>query len=909
MRSLRCDRCGHEWRADPGAGRRVECPRCRETASFERRGNGTVPDSRFDLPTPAVPTAPRSIGDYEILGRLGSGGMGHVFLGRDPRLDRYVAIKLLRSDLFSDASAIERFLREARAAARISHPNVVGILQVALEGGVPFLVMEYVEGETAEGLLERKGRLDLEESLRVLRGALSGLAEVHRQGIVHRDVKPANLLLAADGTVKLTDFGLARMEADGAPLTRSGTLLGTPIYMPPEQWERGPVDARADLYALGVSWYHLLTADHPLPSANPLEIAANLMSGTWVPIEQRRPDLPPGFADVLDRMTRRSADERFASCEDVLAALDAAPGRTRPRFVVRWRSRRKLVGVIAAVALALSVGVVAAVGGRSPEPSVEPDPVVPAKPPPPTPFAPRIVLSTRLPHRLVSRRTDLEGRVESETPVQLLLVGGRQVTLEADGRWRTSLEGEEGQELRVAALAMGGAGQEFEVELWRGTIEARGPECTVTSAPAGPLEAGARFTFQGWATDESGVARVALDGREATREEIGGRTFWSVEWEASGEGTRELDLVAVDQGGRIHRSKVTVAVQAPPAAVEAPPDEAAAPPAENGRRKVGDLVVEEVPVPEGAVGGLAFDPGGTGSLWCASSSGVLVRIDATTLRPVARRELGSGAGLLALCARGLLVAATDLQEVLVLDPASLETTAHHPVPSVVRVASAPSLDVAFAGDARAEELSAIDLATGRVRRLVARTLTRTGREMIGGFGPFEVSPDGRWLFGADSGCLLRYSIEGANARLEEIGPRIASDRDAIEFAADGRLVALLSPGGNSKPDGRHFNTSGYGTYVYEVERLERPVALIQSGAYPNALGHDSRLDLFLAQNHDFQLILFDRSGTKLKEYRLTERSEDVLGFFDDPVRRRVFVCTRRDERERSLRVLAVTLPE
>ena len=203
----------------------------------------------------------KRLGKYLLKTKLGQGGMGTVYLAIDTRLKRNVALKVLPKEMAADEAAVKRFLREARVAARLNHPNVVAVYDVDRQRGFCFLVMELVDGRTASELL-REGPLSWTEATRLVADACRGLVAAHEAGLVHRDIKPSNIMRTNDGLVKLADFGLAKVMDDPGPaknpLTQSGTILGTPHYMSPEQCRGEPVDARSDLYSLGATYYTLL---------------------------------------------------------------------------------------------------------------------------------------------------------------------------------------------------------------------------------------------------------------------------------------------------------------------------------------------------------------------------------------------------------------------------------------------------------------------------------------------------------------------------------------------------------------------------------------------------------------------------------------------------------------------------
>jgi serine/threonine protein kinase len=232
------------------------------------------------LSPPSHPEMLGRLGRYEVERLIGSGGMGVVFKGFDTELHRPVAIKVLAPQLAGSGAARQRFAREARAAAAVVHEHVVAIHNVESDGASPFLVMQFVAGESLQARLDRQGPLDLCEVLRIGRQTAAGLAAAHAQGLVHRDVKPSNVLLE-HGVERalLTDFGLAR-AADDASLTHTGHLPGTPHYMSPEQarGEASGLDRRADVYSLGATLYSVLTGQPPIPGGNGLEVLNNIAS-------------------------------------------------------------------------------------------------------------------------------------------------------------------------------------------------------------------------------------------------------------------------------------------------------------------------------------------------------------------------------------------------------------------------------------------------------------------------------------------------------------------------------------------------------------------------------------------------------------------------------------------------------
>ncbi len=277
------------------------------------------------MPSPPVPELlalqEAVAGRYAIERELGRGGMGIVFLARDIALDRLVAIKLLPPELAESADRRARFLREARTAARLSHPNIVPIHSVEEADGLVFFVMGYVAGETLGQRVGRLGRLPASEVSAVVREVAWALAYAHRQGVVHRDVKPENILLEREGgRAMVTDFGIAHVSGD-APDTPAGQVVGTARAVSPEQAAGEPVDGRSDLYSLGVTAFLAATGQWPFEGDSAAAVLAQHLTQPPPPILGLRPDLPAPLAHAIERCLAKSPEDRFASGEELAAAL------------------------------------------------------------------------------------------------------------------------------------------------------------------------------------------------------------------------------------------------------------------------------------------------------------------------------------------------------------------------------------------------------------------------------------------------------------------------------------------------------------------------------------------------------------------------------------------------------------
>ena len=251
-------------------------------------------------------------GRYRVLRRLADGGMATVYLALDERLDREVALKVMRPHLVHDESFVTRFRREARSSASLSHPNVVAVFDQGEDDGHIFLAMEYVPGQTLREVLKAEGALNPRAALDVLEAVLMALAEAHASGLIHRDVKPENVILNTNGTVKVADFGLARAVSSHTVTSSSGLLLGTVAYLSPEQVERGIADARSDVYAAGLMLFEMLTGTKAFTGETAIHVAYQHVHG-GVPVPSSRvPELPPALDELVAVATARDPDERPA---------------------------------------------------------------------------------------------------------------------------------------------------------------------------------------------------------------------------------------------------------------------------------------------------------------------------------------------------------------------------------------------------------------------------------------------------------------------------------------------------------------------------------------------------------------------------------------------------------------------
>lgn len=266
---------------------------------------------------------PDKLGPYRLLRLLGRGGMGEVWLGHDTKLDREVAVKLMRRELIAREDAVKRFYREARAIARLNHPNIVQVYAIGEEGPMIYMVMEYVDGETVSQRLKRLGPLPLKECVYILLQAVEGLGYAHARGIIHRDIKPSNMMLTSDYRVKITDFGLAKIVEHDSQMTVAGTAIGSPNYMSPEQARGEEADHRSDIYALGISFYQMLTNELPFTGQTPLTVLLRQIQDP-LPEPEYLKQLENGrVLEVIKKMTAKNPDERYQTYGGLAAALSA----------------------------------------------------------------------------------------------------------------------------------------------------------------------------------------------------------------------------------------------------------------------------------------------------------------------------------------------------------------------------------------------------------------------------------------------------------------------------------------------------------------------------------------------------------------------------------------------------------
>jgi len=262
-------------------------------------------------------------GRYKLEAKLGSGGMSTVYLARDTTLDRSVAVKVMHREMSEQEDQLQRFRQEARAVAKLSHPNVVAVIDAGEDGGHPYIVFEYVEGETLKQRINRVGALDPQEALAYAIEIARGLTVAHNRNMVHRDIKPQNVLIDAEGRAKLTDFGISRqLEQDG--MTATGRVLGTTDYVAPEQAMGHPVDQRSDIYSLGVVLYEMLVGQVPFHADSQVGVAMKHVNEELPDVQQRRPELSAAAAMVVERATAKDPAERYQEVSELIDDLGTA---------------------------------------------------------------------------------------------------------------------------------------------------------------------------------------------------------------------------------------------------------------------------------------------------------------------------------------------------------------------------------------------------------------------------------------------------------------------------------------------------------------------------------------------------------------------------------------------------------
>ncbi len=315
---------------------------------------------------------------YELQELVGTGGMSSVYRAHDRLLERDVALKVLHSQFTADTDYVERFRREARSVAQLSHPNIVTVIDRGEQEERQYIVFEYVHGENLKSLVEREGPLPEQDAVRLTLQIARALGFAHEHGLVHRDVKPQNVLLNGDGEAKVTDFGIARSLDVKGGLTQTGTVMGTSDYIAPEQARGSKVDAQSDVYSLGAVLYELLAGEVPFPGDNFVAVALRHINEPPPSVRERRPDVSPRLDAVIRRAMAKEPRDRFGSMEELCAELNAClgpetaasgaetmvvPTRRRGQHAPRHPAGRPTIGplILLLAGLAVLAGILAAV--------------------------------------------------------------------------------------------------------------------------------------------------------------------------------------------------------------------------------------------------------------------------------------------------------------------------------------------------------------------------------------------------------------------------------------------------------------------------------------------------------------------------------------------------------------------
>ena len=334
-KSLQC-LCGKKLKlVDFQIGEEFVCPFCQRKhilSNDDKIDDEPIEDTYILVKRPSPTPSETSflnpgdrLGAYKIVSKIGKGGMGVVYKAYDESLEREVAIKVISSELSSQKEFIERFKREAKSAAALSHPNIIYIHSIGETNDKHYFTMEYVEGKSLEDVLEEKGKIPLNEAINYILQAATGLNAASKKGIIHRDIKPSNLLITSAGLIKIADFGLAkliRLDKSLPTLTNSGIAIGTPIYMAPEQAKGDEIDHRVDIYSLGATFYHLVTGRTPFEGDTPLKVMLKHITDPLVEPSKVNSEIPPAISQIICQMMAKDPAKRYKTYEELIDALE-----------------------------------------------------------------------------------------------------------------------------------------------------------------------------------------------------------------------------------------------------------------------------------------------------------------------------------------------------------------------------------------------------------------------------------------------------------------------------------------------------------------------------------------------------------------------------------------------------------
>jgi len=291
----------------------------------------------------------RNIEHYKIVEVLGKGGMGVVYKAFDLKLERFVALKILNSDLLSNPHFLERFKREAKHQAKLNHPNIVPVYGFAEENGILGIIMEYVSGETVESLVKRLGRLELQYALSILKQVLAGIGYAHSKGFIHRDIKPSNIILNNEGVVKIMDFGISKSVTEGRNLTKTGTKIGTILYMSPEQVKAKEPSIQSDIYSLGITFFEMLVGRAPFDTGTDYEIMEAHLKKNPPKVSSLIPEIPSGIDTIISKAVNKSLAKRYPTCDAFLEdvnmfsyeLMDVKSAKSKKKTKIKLKSKTK----------------------------------------------------------------------------------------------------------------------------------------------------------------------------------------------------------------------------------------------------------------------------------------------------------------------------------------------------------------------------------------------------------------------------------------------------------------------------------------------------------------------------------------------------------------------------------------
>ncbi len=358
---LYCAGCNASFKTKAyDANRTYPCPKCKQPlrpkGEADTSAGGVAMDTQGRAQTDEGrdPLVGTTVASYKIVRKLGQGGMGSVYEAKHLELGRSVALKILSPRLAAeDPDSVERFKREARAAAVLEHPNVVTTHAVGSEGDHHFIELQLIDGESLQARVQREKGLPVAEATRIILGAANALGAGHEQNIVHRDIKPGNIMLTKKGQVKVMDFGLAKDVTSSAQLTVSGHIMGTPHYMSPEQCDGAPLDGRADIYSLGATYYAILAGQTPYQGTSLLGILKQQAEAPVPDVREKCPEAPKSVQRVIKKAMAKKADDRYATCAEMIADLEAVLAEVEasdgPAVSVRRAKAPKPVLVLAGV--------------------------------------------------------------------------------------------------------------------------------------------------------------------------------------------------------------------------------------------------------------------------------------------------------------------------------------------------------------------------------------------------------------------------------------------------------------------------------------------------------------------------------------------------------------------------------